>query len=330
MGPDDRPPREAFDRATVRREDAAICADLALIGIDVDSIDDLHTTAWAKGRYKAAIPLLMDWMGRASLGTKQILVADLAIPEARPMAAPLLLDEFRALRDEPPSALRWQLGDALAVVTDASHLDQVVALLRDRAYGKDRARLVSALPRLNRPEARALAVESLDDPELALEAISAVRRMGETAAIPGLRRLAAGDNPTLRRNAIKALHTLEGTGPTRAERPAQISESTLQTLAGSETSMNADLEDLPRILDGLLRVVPLLTKESVIWIVAQVDEMEVDDQRFFLVGAGSSKRSDVEIGVLLDDVDAVIVSVVSAPDLIADVDDLFAGFAEDQ
>jgi HEAT repeat protein len=136
-------------------------AELALAGFRPAHLGELRTRP-----YRDALPILVRWLPRVRDGqTKWALVSALAVPWARPLAAPALLEEFRQTPDDA-CGLKWAIGYALTVVADDSVFDDIVALLRDRRHGRARAVVVGALGTMRRPEARAVLLELLEDPDL--------------------------------------------------------------------------------------------------------------------------------------------------------------------
>jgi hypothetical protein len=74
----------------------------------------------------------------------------------------------------------------LATVSDASHLALLLEVARDRRFGTARQQVVGALWRFKKDPAVPLALEELiSDPEVALHAMSSLRRaIGNAAALP--------------------------------------------------------------------------------------------------------------------------------------------------
>src|SRR5262249_50443430 len=113
-------------------------------------VSDLWELVNARAQYKAAVPVLIDWLGNVEArvpgpgGAKvrEGLVRALSVPAARPAAAPVLIEEFRKAADPPDAGLGWVAGNALSVVADDSVFDQIAALAQDRGYGKARQMIV--------------------------------------------------------------------------------------------------------------------------------------------------------------------------------------------
>jgi hypothetical protein len=66
-------------------------------------------------------------------------------PGAKPDAARPLIRLFIDLDDDPQSALRWAIGNALDVVADDQVSDDLIDLAADRRYGTARQMIVLAL-----------------------------------------------------------------------------------------------------------------------------------------------------------------------------------------
>jgi hypothetical protein len=102
--------------------------DLRDVGLPVT---DLWELVNARTQYKAAIPVLIDWLrnieqrvpGPDRPGVREGLVRALSVPAARPGAAPALVEEFRRASDPSETGLGWVVGNALSVVADDSVFD---------------------------------------------------------------------------------------------------------------------------------------------------------------------------------------------------------------
>jgi HEAT repeat protein len=161
-------------------------------------------------RYPAAIPVLLEWLaaldervpaeGRELL--REGIVRALTVAEARPVAAPLLIDQFRQVAD--PN-LRWVIGNALEVVADDSVFDQAAELATQTKYGTARQMVVLGFGRSNKPEAVPLLIALLDDDDVAAHAAMALGRLKAPEAQPALERQLASPRPLVRREARKAL-----------------------------------------------------------------------------------------------------------------------------
>src|SRR4051812_26030880 len=161
-------------------------------------------------RYPAAIRVLLEWLaaldervpaeGRELL--REGIVRALTVSEARPEAAPLLIDQFR--RVAAPN-LRWVIGSALEVVADDSVFDQAAELATQTEYGASRQMIVLGFGRSNKTEAVPLLIELLEDDDVAAHAAIALGRLNATEAQTALERQLENPRPLVRREARKAL-----------------------------------------------------------------------------------------------------------------------------
>lgn len=163
--------------------------------------------------YPAAVPVLLEWLAaldaRVSAEERERLregiVRALSVPEARPVAAPLLIDQFQQVADP---TLRWVIGNALGVVADDTVFDRVAELAMQTKYGTARQMVVLGFARSKKPEAVPLLVELLDDDDVAAHAAIALGRLKATEARPALERQLENPRPLVRREARKALARL--------------------------------------------------------------------------------------------------------------------------
>lgn len=162
-----------------------------------------------------ATPVLLTWLPRVEERLKPAIVGHLRTRAARGVAAGPLLHEFRTASDDN---LRWQIGDVLQTVATPDHYEEIVELAGRREYGMGRQMLVDMLWRIKTDAARATLVASLDDPDVALHAGSALRRaIGNESALAHIEPLL--DHPdervagAARTNAKRARKALKTTKP---------------------------------------------------------------------------------------------------------------------
>ena len=138
-----------------------------------------NTTYFAPSRFdeRAAMPVLIELLPTLNdahvVGTVASL---LRRPWARPAAYEPLLIEFRrwAAAGSDPG---WALGDALAAAATSSNLSDLLALAQDSRYGRSRQMIVLALYRFKTDDTAAVLAELIRDPEVALHAMSALKRV---------------------------------------------------------------------------------------------------------------------------------------------------------
>lgn len=139
------------------------------------------TRYFAPSRFdgKAAIPVLMGLL--PTLGDERVVATvarHLDQPSARPEAYGALLQAFqRWAAVAPDSDAGWALGKALATASTASNLPQLLVLAADPQYGRSRQMIVFALYRFKTDDTAAVLKRLIRDPEVALHAMSALRRV---------------------------------------------------------------------------------------------------------------------------------------------------------
>lgn len=135
---------------------------------------------------KAAMPVLLDALPTLSDPAVVIAVAGhLRRPWARPRAFPALLEAFERWAPIDRQA-GWALGDALATAATATHLDRLLPICQDSTLGTTRQMVVYSLGRYRKyPEVTPVLVALLDDADVGLQAMSALRRVvGPAEALP--------------------------------------------------------------------------------------------------------------------------------------------------
>lgn len=194
-------------RRSIREASGPVLDALAAAGFPVETVEDLFNQ---KLDYQAAIPVLMAWLPRVSnRDVKEAIVRALSVPWAKPHAAPLLIAEFRTVDDDPRGALRWAIGNALEVVADRPHVDDLLSIAGDPRYGRTRQMIVLALGRLGDERAVDVLIDLLEDEELVGHAVTALGKLGAERARGGIEACLGASRPWVRREAQRALRRLD-------------------------------------------------------------------------------------------------------------------------
>ncbi|MCA1748505.1 MAG: hypothetical protein LC634_02870 [Sphingomonadales bacterium] len=165
--------RAARDEALRKRREelsadvAPVISDLNDLGISVKSLWQLVGSRPDQIR---AIPVLLKHLPIPYLDANREWIArGLALREAI-HAWPLLRAEYEKAPDE--SRFKDGLGDALATMCDADHIEEVVEMIMDEANGESRLMLLSALKRSKSPIARSTIEKLRNDLTFAAEIAS--------------------------------------------------------------------------------------------------------------------------------------------------------------
>jgi hypothetical protein len=137
---------------------------------------------------RAAMPVLLELLPRVSDPQLVATIAShLRRPWARPAAFTALYDAFRrwAPRNESTG---WAVGDAMASAARIQELPALLSVVGDPGFGPARQMVVFALARFKRsPDVPPALIALLHDPDVALHAMSALRRsVGARQALPYL------------------------------------------------------------------------------------------------------------------------------------------------
>jgi hypothetical protein len=188
-------------------EEQPILAELAKLGLEVEHIQDLYQN---RIDYRRAIPLLVSWIPRVEEPTvKEMLVRAVTDPAARGIAGPTLVEAFEASAGENWSGLPWVIGNAIETIADASLLDDMIRLARNREYGRAREMVVMGLGRIRRPEAVQALIELLDDPEVAGHAVKGLARLQAPEARAALGRFVDDERGWVKLAARRAIAGIE-------------------------------------------------------------------------------------------------------------------------
>jgi hypothetical protein len=200
---------------TVVSTPRALLDDLRAVGTEVNDVWALVNT---RDRYPNAIPVLMDWLahleergvaGHELPKLREGIVRSLTVREARPVAAPLLIDEFRAAADRGDS-LGWEIGNALGIVADDSCFAAIAELAREPSYGIARQMLaMEALGRMKNPEATTVLLGLLNDADVNGHAIAGLAKRRDERARPAFERFLDDERAWVRKQAKKGLARLD-------------------------------------------------------------------------------------------------------------------------
>jgi HEAT repeat protein len=193
----------------------ALLADLDRVGCQVDDIWDLVNS---KVQYPKAVPVLLEWLENVrtwvlpekekQYRVHEALVRALTIPAARPVAAPVMIDQFRTVDDSSGLGLRWAVGNALSVVADESVFDDLASIVKERRYGKARQMPVLGLSRIRDPRVVPLLTDLLEDDDVAAHAVMALGKIRAPGVRSAVEVLLEHPQPLVRREARKALKVL--------------------------------------------------------------------------------------------------------------------------
>ena len=191
---------------------APVIEELAKAGFKIEWISDLYSH---RLNYKSAIPILLHWLPRIdNTDVKEAIVRALSVPWAKPVAAPILIEEFRKeisrkLEASDFTGFLWTIGNALAVVADDSVFTDIANLALDIKLGKAREMLVLALGNMKNPRAREILIDLLEDDEMVGYAIMALGKLRAKEAYTEIKKYQTHPKTWVRKEAKKALARIE-------------------------------------------------------------------------------------------------------------------------
>lgn len=157
--------------AVLARASAPLIAALAGVGVDVASVWDLVNRP---NDYDVALPVLLTHLNLEYPEViREGIARALGVPNARPLAWEAVVSQYKR---EPMRQVKSGLAVAISAMADRSVLDEVIALVRDRANGPSRILLLSVLSRSRDPAAATTLTELADDPDLYKEIAIILKR----------------------------------------------------------------------------------------------------------------------------------------------------------
>lgn len=123
----------------------------------------------------AATPILLEWLPRVRTPlAKELVARSLGHKGAKGVATGPLVDAFLEADEDH---LKWAIASAIHDVVTPPDFDRVVELAADSRHGRARQMLVYMLWRVKTERAREVVLDALEDDDVALHAMSALRRM---------------------------------------------------------------------------------------------------------------------------------------------------------
>lgn len=184
----------------------SLISDLSKTGITVDNIYDLVNT---KSKYPSAIPILIDALakGNYDLKTKEGIVRSLAVKEAKGKANKVLIDEYN---NTPISQMmyRWVIGNTLNTIIVENDIDRIIPIVLNKENGMSRQMFVSALGKLNTPLIENTLIQVIDDDNLFLHVLSALKKFKSENVRKAIENLSKHSNSRIRKEASKALEQI--------------------------------------------------------------------------------------------------------------------------
>jgi hypothetical protein len=155
-----------------------------------------------------AMPILLQWLPQVSSEkVRETIVRHLAIKTKDGAVAEALIGEFR--RPGSPQH-KWVVADVLAYACDKHHFAALTQLAADKSNGHGRAPLVGMQWRIKTDAADRILLDAISDPDVATDAMSALRRrLGNAAARQHILPLAHHDNARVRAAAAQHLRRID-------------------------------------------------------------------------------------------------------------------------
>lgn len=186
-----------------RADIAPVLADLMRVGVKVKSLQDLLSD---RRQYRLALPILLDWFQKTdSPSVKDEIARTLSSRWAKPLAASVLIEEFKHVHDKEGLGLRWTIGNALFTVADDSVFEQIAGLAQDARFGRAREMVTLALGKMKNQRAVEVLIRLLGDDDVLAHAIRALGKMRAPQARAPLTSFLRHERALVRREARRAL-----------------------------------------------------------------------------------------------------------------------------
>jgi hypothetical protein len=188
-----------------KKELAPLLDQLRQAGYEIHSLDELRRSGKS---YRSAVPILVNWLSQVkSAHAKESIVRTLSVPWAKPVAGPILIDEFENAPKEA-EGLRWSIGNALEVVAEPTLLERLTRIVTNKENGKSREMFVVALAKIPDPRTTSVLIKLLDDNQVAGHAIMALRKLRAPEALDYLEKFTKHSQSWIRNEARKAIASI--------------------------------------------------------------------------------------------------------------------------
>ena len=178
-------------------------------GIDVTDVWQLVRT---RAPYPAAIPILTRWAAEfidiepQSPERDRLLegiVRALSVPEARPAAAPTLVELF----PKTTGPLQWIVGNAIEVTASTNESDRILDLVSEERYGTSRQMLVLTIRRIAKRNSRTIPIvlRCVEDDTISVQAMSVLASLDPALAVATIELKVHHPDPAIAAAARKAL-----------------------------------------------------------------------------------------------------------------------------
>ena len=196
--------------STTREELRPVVAELREAGYDIDSIHDLY---YSDVKLKVAIPILMKWLPEIrDRNAKDSIIRALSDRQAKGVVAPVLIEEFRkqALIEHLDN-VAWAMGNALSITADDKVFDEIVELVIDKRFGRNREMLTLALANMIKCKDAAVKVllELLHDEDVAGHAVMALGKLKISEARAEIEKFLTHEKRWIRTEAKRALAKID-------------------------------------------------------------------------------------------------------------------------
>jgi HEAT repeat protein len=200
-------------RREFRRDASPLLAELQEAGLPTEDFGRFTTLRPMAFDFEGAVPILLRWLPRIeNPWVKEAIVRSLTTRFAKPVAAPVLIEEFRRTPTDQ-AALKWAMGNALDVVADQSFIDELLGLVGDPGHGAARQMIVLRLGRARKdPRVVDALLPLLEEEDVTMPAISALRQqLGPERARSHVARLLDHPSERIRTIALDQLRRIDRT-----------------------------------------------------------------------------------------------------------------------
>jgi len=196
--------------------------------------------------------------------------------------------------------------------------DKIIRVLKDKRFGGSRSFLSLALAKTKDARAAATIAAVLGEQDMAYAGIQALAKLNAKQHADLIKEFLGDPDADVRREAKKALKkfgmSVEATPPPKH----LIKNSTRIPHTLEEWSTNLDMAELEPVLEKLSRLVEGgFGKTEMAEVVGVAEEMRVDQTRAFRFPIKfERKRTEVFVGIFMDDINSPDVEIHAVPALI--------------
>jgi hypothetical protein len=176
---------------------------------ELKEVGSKYTDPWdmvnTRDSYPEAIDILIKHVSKGYHDkNREGIFRSLTVKEAKGKANDTLIEEYNKISKEKDN-LRWVIGNAIYIIVTPKDIEAILSIVENKNNGMSRDMFVLALGKIKSEKAENVLIKLLDDEEISLYALRALRRMESKKAKEKILFLSNSPKEAIKKEAQKAL-----------------------------------------------------------------------------------------------------------------------------